>query len=378
MILFRCTASPILYKQQIGRALTAGGGKSTMIFDVVNNFENLASIGTIRGEMREAVQKLRQEGQQQQILAEDFHVQEQAADSAALFRQLETVLNNTWESFFGEAAAYYHTHGDLLVPKRYVTENGTQLGIWICTQRAVYADQRKGKLTDEQIRRLESIGMVWENRIERQWKLGLSHAEDYFCAHGDLLVPYSYEEPDGFPLGRWVSYMRSRRDYLSLARIEQLESVGMAWDAYAAKWEQGYAKAREYFREHGNLQVPFAYKTEDGFALGSWIVSQRKMKLGTAGRSALTTEQVRRLEAIGMAWEDPFDRQWQTGYQAAKEYYAQNGNLNIPYSYCTPDGFRLGRWIRRQRSMQLEIGRQTNTVKTPERDRKLAEIGMKW
>jgi len=55
VILFRPTVSPIIYKQQIGRALSAGKLQCPIIFDVVNNFENLSSIGAIQAEMDEAV-----------------------------------------------------------------------------------------------------------------------------------------------------------------------------------------------------------------------------------------------------------------------------------------------------------------------------------
>ena len=51
VILFRPTISPIIYKQQIGRALTAGENSTPLILDVVNNFEGLCSIAGLQGEM---------------------------------------------------------------------------------------------------------------------------------------------------------------------------------------------------------------------------------------------------------------------------------------------------------------------------------------
>ena len=47
VILFRPTVSPIIYKQQIGRALSASKAKEPVIFDIVNNIENLYSISTV-------------------------------------------------------------------------------------------------------------------------------------------------------------------------------------------------------------------------------------------------------------------------------------------------------------------------------------------
>ena len=74
VILFRLTSSPILYKQQIGRALTTGAGEQPLILDVVNNFDSLSSIGTIRVEMEDAVRKLRCAGEEKQIHIEQFQV----------------------------------------------------------------------------------------------------------------------------------------------------------------------------------------------------------------------------------------------------------------------------------------------------------------
>ena len=52
VILLRPTVSPIIYKQQIGRALSASKTTNAVIFDIVNNIDNLYSIDEIREEMR--------------------------------------------------------------------------------------------------------------------------------------------------------------------------------------------------------------------------------------------------------------------------------------------------------------------------------------
>ena len=51
VILLRPTVSPIIYKQQIGRALSASKKNHAVIFDIVLNIENLYSIGAIEEEM---------------------------------------------------------------------------------------------------------------------------------------------------------------------------------------------------------------------------------------------------------------------------------------------------------------------------------------
>src|SRR5699024_12065361 len=68
VILFRPTVSPIIYKQQIGRALTAGATAVPLILDVVNNFEGLSSIAGLQSEMTAAVQRLFANGEGEKIV----------------------------------------------------------------------------------------------------------------------------------------------------------------------------------------------------------------------------------------------------------------------------------------------------------------------
>ena len=57
----------------------------------------------------------------------------------------------------GSLSVYFHKHGNLLIPQSY-EENGEKLGRWINRFRVLYS---KGMLSEERIKALESIGMVW-------------------------------------------------------------------------------------------------------------------------------------------------------------------------------------------------------------------------
>lgn len=379
VILFRPTSSPILYKQQIGRALTAGTAQTPLILDVVNNFDSLTSIGTIREEMKEAVRRLRREGRDDLIRVERFQVEEQVEDSARLIRELENTLNNTWDLWYGEACAYYLKHGDLKVPKRYVTETGMQLGVWIQTQRAIYNGSGKGELSPERVEALNAIGMVWGNLRDTLWNDAWELAREYYQANGNLLVPDSCMIGD-FDLGQWIAYQRNRRKSgkLPADRAAKLEEIGMIWDAVDAKWELHYAQAKAYFEENGHLNIPSTHRTEDGFLLGMWVAGQRKARTGQGKGKKLSQAQIDKLTAIGMVWDGTFDAQWQSAYARAEEYYRQNGDLNIPYVYCTADGYKLGQWLARQKSAKTAPGKQSNCVMTPERIQKLERIGVVW
>lgn len=178
--------------------------------------------------------------------------------------------------------------------------------------------------------------MVWDNVREIEWKKGFEYAREYSEKHGSLDVRADYVTESGFRLGSWIVNNRtwyknnSHTELLNRERVAMLDGIGMIWDKNNAAWESNFAEAERYFREHGNLDVPVKYVTESGVRLGAWINTMRSTRKGFSHRAALTDEQIKRLNAIGMQWGGRLDGQWNTAYAAACEYYEENGNLDIP------------------------------------------------
>ena len=375
VILFRPTISPIIYKQQIGRALTAGDNSAPLILDVVNNFEGLCSIAGLQGEMQEAVHRLYANGEGDKIVTERFEVVEQVHDCRVLFKQLQASLSSSWNHYFSEASIYYAEHGSLNILKRYTTPAGLSLGEWLTTQRRVRAGQIPGNLTEQQIARLDSIGMEWGNRNDAAWERGLEEARKFREQFGNLQVPAKYKTKDDYPLGKWINNARKRRNdgKLTEERIRQLDQMGMIWSVFDAKWEQGYALAMNYAAKHGDLNVPVNYTTEEGEKLGAWILNQRT----AYAKEVLSQDQIGRLEKIGIYWGNRNDRQWNEVYGAAKRYFEANGDLDVPVAYVTPEGYALGKWVRRQQYAYRKP-EKSNAILSPQRVALLDAIGMQW
>ena len=375
VILFRPTISPIIYKQQIGRALTAGDNSAPLILDVVNNFEGLCSIAGLQGEMQEAVCRLNANGEGDKIISERFEVVEQVHDCRVLFEQLQASLSSSWDHYFSEASIYYAEHGNLNIPKRYTTPAGLSLGEWLTTQRRVHAGQIPGNLTEQQTMRLESIGIEWGNRNDAAWERGLEEAKKFREQFGNLQVPAKYKTKDGYLLGAWITNARKRRSdgKLTEERIQQLDQLGMTWSVFDARWEQGYALAMNYAAEHGDLNVPANYTTKEGEKLGTWILNQRTAYT----KEMLSQDQIDRLEKIGIYWGNRNDRQWNEVYGAAKRYFEANRNLDVPVAYVSPEGYALGKWVRRQQ-YAYRNPEKSNAVLSPQRIALLDAIGMQW
>ena len=375
VILFRPTISPTIYKQQIGRALTAGENSTPLILDVVNNFEGLCSIAGLQGEMQEAVYRLNANGEGDRIITERFEVIEQVHDCRVLFEQLQASLSSSWDHYFSEASIYYAEHGNLNIPKRYTTPAGLSLGEWLTTQRRVRAGQIPGNLTEQQIARLDSIGMKWGNRNDAAWEHGLEEARKFREQFGNLQVPAKYKTKNDYPLGKWINNARKRRSdgKLTEERIRQLDQMGMIWSVFDAKWEQGYALAMNYAAKHGDLNVPVNYTTEEGKKLGAWILNQRT----AYAKEMLSQDQIGRLEKIGIYWGNRNDRQWNEVYGAAKRYFEANGDLDVPVAYVSPEGYALGKWVRRQQ-YAYRNPEKSNAILSQERIELLDDVGMQW
>ncbi|MDE7212941.1 MAG: Helicase associated domain protein [Lachnospiraceae bacterium] len=278
VILLRPTVSPTIYKQQIGRALAAGGKKTPVIFDIVMNIENLCSIGVMEEELREAVFLCHANGRKNEIVNERFHVADELGNCRKLFARLNEILGASWETMYAMAREYFAGHGNLEVPAAYTTPEGYSLGAWVATQRKVYAGKTAGSLSKEQTARLEEIGMRWQGAQETAWEQNFSEAEKYFREHGDLSIPKRYVAGSGRRLGAWLQRQRAcrRSGRLSVGQVTMLDRIGMVWEP-DEPWKVGLRHAEDYFRENGHLKVPYGYVCGDGYRLGKWISNQRSV-----------------------------------------------------------------------------------------------------
>lgn len=295
--------------------------------------------------------------------------------------------NDLWEQNYAAATQYYLEHGDLEVPIKYETPSGFGLGVWLGAQRAAH---KAGELPQEQVERLDALGMDWTNRNDRKWMSLYDVAAAYYHEHGSLNVPSEYVTPDGVLLGKWVA--RQRYAYLnpdrSSARVTPerkalLDKLGMVWEKYDP-WQERYDLALAYKTEHGDLEIPSVYKTADGVWLGSWVSRQRQAL--NSGSSALSSERRKLLRILFKGERRPSDpaadhgtvreANWERNFRSAARYARKYKHLLVPASYVDSDGVRLGVWISNLRAARKN--RPDSYQVTPAHIKKLNSIGMVW
>lgn len=295
--------------------------------------------------------------------------------------------NDLWEQNYAAATQYYLEHGDLEVPIKYETPSGFGLGVWLGAQRAAH---KAGELPQEQVERLDALGMDWTNRNDRKWMSLYDVAAAYYHEHGNLNVPSEYVTPDGVLLGKWVA--RQRYAYLnpdrSSARVTPerkalLDKLGMVWEKYDP-WQERYDLALAYKTEHGDLEIPSVYKTADGVWLGSWVSRQRQVL--NSGSSALSSERRKLLRILFKGERRPSDpaadhgtvreANWERNFRSAARYARKYKHLLVPASYVDSDGVRLGVWISNLRAARKN--RPDSYQVTLAHIKKLNSIGMVW
>ena len=452
VIMGRSTQSDIIFFEQLGRALSAGKDNTKeyeelmkkdkeelieecnkrelsyndsmtkeelveillapVIIDLSNNIGFIKELETnLKDRIKEYMSSGNNEKRNVHLKNASFNIDMINED---LFRILEYVqdrLTMTWMDKYELAKAYYDHYGDLEISANFKTkngyeydENGVALGKWINTQRQAFKGNSGYKISKEQIELLKEIGMRFEtNYKEEEWNKKYELARAYYKYHKDLDVPirfktkngYEYDE-DGVALGKWINTQRQafkgNRGYkISKEQIELLKEIGMRFETNykEEEWNKKYELAKAYYEHYGNLEIPQSFKTKNGYeydengvALGKWINTQRDAFKGN-GRYKISKEQIKLLKEIGMRFETKnYGEEWNKKYELAKAYFEHYGNLEIPQSFKTKNGYEydengvaLGLWIITQR--QAFKGNVTNKM-SKERIELLKEIGMKW
>ena len=429
VILGRGTSSDIVYFEQIGRGLSVRGDSLVQIEKLqkldINTIKEMCILrdinidGLTKDDMierlvaptiidlagnisfiKDLITDLKHRIRERQIddntIDRIINITEHSFDLEILGEDLLDTLNNInkeflpqcWEDSYKLAKCYYEKYGNLNISRKFKTDNGITyyeygypLGEWLAIQKREYT---YGKLTIEQIKLLEDIGIVW--KIVKTWEESYELAAKYYEVHKDLKVNYKFRTIDGYTynehgynLGSWIVNMRRlyRLGGLSKDKQDKLNSIGMVWNIIKT-FEESFKLVLEYYKVHGNINLPNEYYLEDGYNLGGFIYNQKQLRK----QGKLSEDRIKLFDNLGIDWtikDVKKNPSWDEMYLLATNYFNTYKILEVKRTFVTLDGinenidgYNLGRWISRQR-----VSYKNNKL-SQEQIIKLENIGMKW
>jgi len=122
---------------------------------------------------------------------------------------------HSWEEKFQKLKDFHERNGHCKVPLKL----DRQLNSWVDAQRQA---NKQGRLSEERIKKLESLGVQW---IVKSWESKFKKLKEFKENHGHCNVPLHSEKQ----LYRWVVDQRRahKRGKLSVERIRKLEDLGI-------------------------------------------------------------------------------------------------------------------------------------------------------
>ena len=266
-----------------------------------------------------------------------------------------------WDIGFSHLEKFYQIYGHARVTRGYLAKDGYKLSSWVLEQRQ---NKKSGKLIVERESRLDYLGFDWDPN-NSDWEVGFSHFEKFVDNYGHPRVPIKSKTKDGFTLGNWVSVQRRAKssNILTTDRASRLDALEFDWDPVNTHWEMGFSHLEKFVEIGGHGRVPRKYITKNGFKLGVWSGSQRKLK------DKLSPEKRARLDSLGIDW-DPHSTAWENGFFHFEKYVKIEGHSRVPIRFESEDGFFLGRWVRHQRIKENEL--------TPDQKARLVALYFDW
>jgi hypothetical protein len=121
--------------------------------------------------------------------------------------------------------------------------------------------------------------------------------------------------------------------------VQLVEQTTASWDFWLGLLER-------YVERERHARVPGAHE-EDGFNLGGWVNNNRyAYKQGRIAR-----ERAQRLERLPDWLWNPFEADWEEGFDHLLEYVARDGHARMRANETANDGYKLGRWVVTQRQL---------------------------
>ena len=170
VIMLRPTNSPIIYLQQLGRALSVGHKEHPIIFDIVNNINANKIIYDVYQEVKEKLSEKQRNRNGKKDNLKDFMIIDELKEPSEFIKALddlldrETINGSNFEARFEQLIDFIKTHNGRL-PSRH-SKDADEISLYS------FYNYNRDKFSEQQKQRLIAAG-VSAKKLEKKKKLNI-------------------------------------------------------------------------------------------------------------------------------------------------------------------------------------------------------------
>jgi superfamily II DNA or RNA helicase len=242
VILLRPTISPIIYYQQIGRAIQVGNSKIPTIFDFVNNFNNIRTLTFIKDLQKSISFEISRRKKNGEIDFDipEFTIIDEMKDVTEMFSLLEIEIQSYWDAMYQK-----------FINNNCNYEGNDKLFQWVSSQRYLH---RKNLLDRDKIEKLNEINFIW-NPLDEKWDEMYEMMRTYKEEFGHCDLTQSDVNSD---LYAWAVFQRTcykkgifAKNERQKERLKKLDDLGFIWDSRTRRFDEMYNRLISYTDENG-------------------------------------------------------------------------------------------------------------------------------
>lgn len=349
-IMLRPTRSKIVYRQQLGRAMSISASTKkgrAVVFDIVDNIDSFDDIKDFIDGVRE-LGGGHLDGEEP---FDDFYVADEVREARDALRRIAGELEVEWEDFYQRSVKWREEH-DGQAPRGNKKDNN---------EKSIYQWERMQKLKylkDYQDSDEQDIPEKYREKVKKLKSLGLEYVpseyktkEEHFALWKEWTLEHKatplYNSQDGTEskiANRMTDALKFMRKNPEIYKTI-LEEYDSLYAQYGIKKDEKTLQEKidiveEYVRVNGP-DVSTLLILEDGTKIGSFVKTVR-----TAYRlENLTEEQINQLEKLGFTWRaDEKNVSMQEKINIVVDYIHKNGT-EIRRDLVLKDGTKLGDYV---------------------------------
>lgn len=364
VLLLRSTRSYIVLMQQIGRAIEASNSRTPIIIDAVNNFTYVKDGIKLLQEIKEELEKEEKSNKNFDkgyfLDIDTFFITEYVCDVEKMLSEIEDKLQNSInvDLLIEHLIKYKNRYGNMIVPIKYISEDGFKLGRMCQIMRSKKNGRCQGRgqvsyLSDEEFSKLNQIGFIWNN-IDECWNKKFDLIKEY-CDVCNLTINDIQKDTiyKNFKIGHWVKEQLRKiknGEYENSYKKNLLLENGLVLDNEFYNWRKKYLEYISYLKKN-NLKCNQISKNAVG-ELGTRLYNfehtcKRKYKNGT-----LRDQKVELLKEYGFDFTFLRDEKINVFEEKIKKYLS-NPNSSSSRNWIQKTKYRYNNEKLNNEEMQL-------------------------